>query len=78
VVLEPVPRQKPAHSEAAQEGSKYQFKVSAETVPRLFFDFIHVLHDAFSSRAALLKSPRLDTMNFHDDHMSSSRQSCEK
>jgi len=29
-----------------------QLSVSGETVPNLFFDFIHVLHEAFSSRAA--------------------------
>lgn len=54
----------------------YQLSVSGETVLRLFFALIHVLQDAFSSRAELPPKPSLlEMMCFQDDQMSSSFQS---
>lgn len=40
----------------------YQLSVSGETVLRLFFDFIHVLQDAFSNLALFAYSPLREMM----------------
>jgi hypothetical protein len=56
----------------------YQFSVSGDTVFNLFFDFVHVRHEAFSNLALLLYAFRFDTISFHDDQISSSFQLCDK
>jgi len=44
----------------------------------LFFDFVHVLQDAFSNLALLEYAFLFDTICFHDDQISSSFQLCDK
>ena len=58
--------------------STYQFKVSGDMVFSLFFDFVHVLQDAFSNLALLEYAFLFDTICFHDDQISSSFQLCDK
>jgi hypothetical protein len=55
-----------------------QLRVSGDIVFNLFFDLVHVLHDAFSNLALLLYAPRFDTICFHDDQISSSFQLCDR
>ena len=56
----------------------YQFRVSGDMVFNLFFDFVHVLHDAFSNLALFWYALPFDTICFHDDQRSSSFQLCDK
>jgi len=63
------------HQDLAQT---YQLRVSGDTVFNLFFDFVHVRHDAFSNLALLAYIFRFDTICFHDDQISSSFQLCDK
>lgn len=55
-----------------------QFRVSGETVLRLYLAFIHVRHDAFSKRGPLLYSPLFDTIYRHEAQISSSLQLCDR
>jgi hypothetical protein len=56
----------------------YQLSDSGDTVFNLFFNFAHVLQDAFSNLALLQYPFRCDTIYFHDDQMSSSFQLCDR
>jgi hypothetical protein len=49
-----------------------QLSFSGETVLKLFFALVHVLHDAFSNRTLLVMVFRLATIYLHEDQISSS------